>query len=113
MPPSEVLDRAADLITTAGHLQRSYWPGVGSRDYEPGDPVCAIGAVCVVRGATTDEAVLDLLAGDDPALVALAETLDFPDTSWIGGWNDRWRCWPWLARRRVLEAMRRAARVCR
>jgi len=114
MPAAEVLDRAADLITAGGHFQGSYWRGIGIVDWAPGVPVCAVGAVLVVRGVRSDNDVHDWHEGDDdPALVALAEALGLEHVSHIPVWNDRWRRWPWFARRRVLEAMRRAARVCR
>ncbi len=97
------------------------WPG-GEKGapYVAGAPVCAMGAVCVARGATTAGATIRLIAGNDPALVALQAAIegeDLADIAYLsdhaGRWLPRasWRSW-WGARA-MAAVLRRAARLHR
>lgn len=51
MTDTEVLLAAADLIERNGLHKGDYWPDSHSRrSYVPGEPCCAIGAMCAVTG---------------------------------------------------------------
>lgn len=114
MPGAEVLARAADLVATVGLHAGEPWPGAHKGEaYVHGRPVCAIGAVVVIRGAVTPAEAIALMDYRDPAIAALIALVGGRDTACVAYESDRWARRGVLGRRVVAWALRRAARSCR
>lgn len=54
--PADVLEAAADLIERDGLYKGGYWRGWPDREYAPGTPCCALGAIAVVSDLRTQAA---------------------------------------------------------
>jgi hypothetical protein len=114
MPAAEVLARAADLVSTVGLHAGEPWPGAHTgQPYVHGQPVCAVGAVVVIRGARTPSEAIALMDHRDPAIRALIGVVGGRDTACVAHDSDRWARRGRLGRRVVAWALRRAARPCR
>lgn len=113
MPGAEVLRRAADLVMTVGLHRGAFWAGADEHlAYVEGEPVCALGAVAVIRGARTEAAAITATDAADPAHRALIALVGGVETSCVAYKSDRWARRGMLGRRVVAMAMRRAARAC-
>ena len=76
MTDSEVLSAAADLIERCGLHKGEYWPGDDDdREYEFGDPCCALGAIRLIVFSENAR---------HSAAMKLAKVVDC-----VSEWNDR------------------------